>query len=65
MMTIIKIENGEITGWLIGTDTHDLRRQCDANWESDVRDLAQILYQMEFPSTGKHDLGNGFTLLVS
>lgn len=51
-----------ITGWLIGTDTHDVRRQAEAHnqlW------LANILYAMDFVQPGKHVLASGHIMLVS
>ena len=58
MMCIVRLNNGEITGWMIGTDPHDLRRSC-----ADPS-LAEKLYRLEFPARGKHDLGDGEWLLV-
>lgn len=57
-MCLIKIQNGQITGWILGTDVHDLRRKAPDEA------TAAMLYRMEFPPTGKHDLGDGYFLLV-
>ena len=60
-LCILKYEAGEIVGWIIATDIHDARRKANGAME---RDLANILYQMEFtPEAGKHDLDNGYILL--
>lgn len=57
MLCILKIENGEIKGWIIAHDVHDARRQADAAFE---RELAAELYRMEFvPPAGKHELRTG------
>jgi hypothetical protein len=59
MICILKMENGEILGWIIATDVHDARRRAND------RDLAAELYRMEFtPPPGKHVLSTGHILLV-
>jgi hypothetical protein len=61
MICIVKIESGEIKGWIIATDTHDARRKAGGAL---LNDLAEKLYRIEFPKPGKHDLGDGYTMLV-
>lgn len=61
MICIIKTQDGEITGWIIGADTHDLRRKAEGAGE---HQLAAILYSMEFPPPGKHILTDKHTMLV-
>ena len=57
MLCVLKIENGEITGWIIAPDLEDARHQADAAWD---HDLAAALYRMEFtPPPGKHVLIGG------
>ncbi len=63
MLTIIKIENNEPTGWIVASDVHDARRQIPMGDEWQW--LAQELYRMEFtPPPGKHRLSAGFWMLV-
>lgn len=50
-----------IEGWFIAQDVHDARRKAQG---IGAPDLAAALYRMEFPPPGKHDLGNGFVMLV-
>lgn len=64
MNAIIHIQNGEIAGWIIGQDNHDLRRQLSSSHDHELRQLAQVLYRLENPPPGKHDLGVGYWLLV-
>jgi hypothetical protein len=61
MLCIVRIENGELKGWIIATDVHDARRRAQAAFDND---LAQRLSGIEFPTSGRHDLGNGYTMLV-
>jgi hypothetical protein len=63
MMTVVKqAPNGEIVGWMMGADMHDLRRRAEATFD---HALAERFYQMEFvPQPGKHTLWQGVTLLV-
>lgn len=68
-MVLIRIENGDIKGWVEGSDTHEVRRNLESifDYEDEYgrQQCIQQLYQMEFPKSGKHDLGNGYLLLVS
>lgn len=62
MIAIIKQnEQGEITGWMMGSDTHELRRRAEAAMD---HELAEMLYRMEFPPLGKTVLSPGLTMLV-
>jgi len=62
MIAVIKQDaEGKIVGWMLGTDTHDLRRRADATMD---RDLAALFYRMEFPTPGKTVLAPGVTMLV-
>ena len=66
MMCILKIEGGEVVAWLIGTDTHDLRRQAEAAmWDTSAPELVQELYRLDLVAPGKHRLASGHVLLVS
>lgn len=69
MMCIISIENGEVTGWLMGQDTYDLRRQVENlmmfGGNDKLQQLMNDLYVMEHPGPGKHQLSAGHVLLVS
>jgi hypothetical protein len=60
-LCILRIVNGEITGWFLAPDTHDARRHAYAIGE---HALAEKLYRTEFPAPGRHDLGDGFIMLV-
>lgn len=63
MLCILKMENGEIKGWIIATDVHAARRQAEASFN---RELADELYRMEFtPPPGKYPMKTpGCTILV-
>lgn len=63
MICVIKqAPTGEITGWMIGTDMHDLRRRAEQTFD---HDLAGMLYRMEFvPTRGKHEIAPGVLMLV-
>lgn len=65
MNAIIHLQDGQIVGWLMGQDNHDLRRQLANMDDPSFRQIAQILYRMEYPRQGKHDLGEGYWLLVA
>jgi hypothetical protein len=69
MMCILDLTEGEVTGWIIGADTHDLRRQVDAiRWNDPtgrLNALAAHLYLTEFAAPGKHILPTGHFLLVT
>lgn len=65
MMTLLKIEDNTPTGWMVGSDTHDLRRQCMCHDEQWIRDLAGVLYQIEYPEPGRHKITPDVWLLVS
>jgi len=63
VIAIVKIENGDITGWIVATDIHEARRQAAATFQND---LAEQLYRMELdPGPGKMQLGPGVFLLVT
>jgi len=68
-MVLLKIDNGQLKGWIEGSNTHEIRRNLesiiDYNDNFGRQQCIQQLYQMDFPSQGKHDLGNGYCLLVS
>lgn len=63
MIAVVKqAPTGEITGWMLGTDPHDLRWKAEMAFE---RDLAEMFYRMEFtPERGKHEIAPGITMLV-
>jgi hypothetical protein len=62
MICVIKQNaRGEITGWMMGTDTHDLRRRAQTTLDSE---LAGLFYQMEFPPRAKTVIAPGITMLV-
>lgn len=61
MICILKIENGDVKGWIIATDVHDARRKAEGAWQTE---LAQQLYRMEFPPKGKTVLPGGYVMLV-
>lgn len=63
MIAVIKqAPNGEIVGWMFGTNMHDLRRKAEGALQ---RDLAEMFYRMEFaPPPGKHEIASGVTMLV-
>lgn len=62
MIAILKIEEGEIKGWILASDIHDARRQLPI----DQDELATVLYPMEFdPKPGKHELPTGHVMLVT
>jgi len=62
MMCLIKTgPDGTITGWMIGVDSHDMRRRAGRVMDSD---LAAMFYRLEFPISGKHEIAPGMTLLV-
>lgn len=61
MLCIVKVVNGEIDGWIIATDTHDARRKAMAAGHTE---LAQQLYRIDFPRSGKTQLQGGYTMLV-
>jgi hypothetical protein len=55
-------ERGDIAGWMMGTDMHDLRRRAEQTFD---HDLAGMFYRMEFvPQPGKHVIAPGVTMLV-
>lgn len=62
MICILKIENGEINGWIIATDLEDAKQQAQGigNFEliDDLAELNEI-------KPGKHVTASGFTMLVS
>lgn len=64
-MAVVHIANGEIQGWVIGSNTHDLRRLLASSGLSSVE---AALYRIEFPAHGKHlihtDGDDQFWLLV-
>ncbi len=62
MICILKIENGEPTGWIIATDVDDARRQAYGAGEGE---LANLLYTVYDVAPGKHELPTGHTMLVS
>lgn len=62
MIAVVKQNSeGEIVGWMMGADVHDLRRRAEATMDSD---LASMFYNMEFPPRGKSVLAPGITMLV-
>lgn len=61
MLCIIRMENCDIKGWFTATDVHDARHKAQGAHNNA---LAAKLYQMEFVRPGKHDLGDGYTMLV-
>jgi len=62
MICILKMQGGEITGWIIANDIPDARRYAEAALQGD---LAGQLYRMEFtPTQGKHELPGGYVMLV-
>jgi hypothetical protein len=62
MLCILRLVNGEPTGWIIATDPHDARRQAQMAGDSA---LAEWMYRLEFtPQPGKYQNGD-FWLLVS
>ncbi len=69
MMCLVDFADGEISGWIIGTDAHDVRRQVEANsWSDDTGRLQRVageLYVREFFPPGRHELPTGHSLLVS
>lgn len=72
MMCLLEMdESGEIVGWVIGSDPHDLRRQIEANspFDSRMQEVAGWLYRNEFLQPGKHRIPShqpdNFILLVT
>lgn len=62
MMCLIKQDPaGKITGWIFGTDIHDLRRKAQSIGEMS---LAAELYRHEFQAPGRTDLAPGLALLA-
>lgn len=61
MICILKMEGSEIKGWFVATDIHDARRKAQGSFNPE---LAARLYTIKFPRPGKHDLGDGYTMLV-
>ena len=66
MMCVLKMDGGEITNWLIGSDTYDLRRQAEVIMrDMDTEHLVEELARLDLLPVGKHQLNSGHTLLVS
>jgi hypothetical protein len=63
MICVVKQnEQGEIVGWMMGTDMHDLRRRAEQTLD---HELAGMFYRMEFtPPAGKHPIAPNVTMLV-
>jgi hypothetical protein len=63
MICVVKQNTtGEITGWMMGSDMHELRRHAEQAFDSD---LAALFYRMEFaPPPGKTQIAPGLTMLV-
>lgn len=61
MIAVVKLKDGQIVGWMLGTDTHDLRRRAMATFDND---LATLLYNMEFPPPGKTEITPNLFMLV-
>ena len=71
MMALVSIRGDTPTGWITGSDTHDLRRQVgNVGDDALASELARLLYATEFPRSGRHLLvnhpdGRSFWLLVT
>lgn len=63
MICVVKQDaGGAITGWMMGSDMHDLRRRAQQTFD---QELAGMFYRMEFtPERGKHHLAPGLVMLV-
>jgi hypothetical protein len=62
MICILKHDAiGKLVGWMMGHDTHELRGRAQIAGDTN---LAEMLYRVEFPAKGKHELGGGYTMLV-
>jgi hypothetical protein len=62
MMALINQDaSGQITGWMISSDIHELRRRAEQAWGTD---LASTHYALEHPPFGATQIAPGITLLV-
>jgi hypothetical protein len=63
MICILKMTDGEITGWIIAVDLDDATRQAHGAGE---RELANLFYSgWVLPPAGKYVLPTGHIALVS
>lgn len=62
MMALInQAASGAITGWMIGSDIHELRRRAERAWGTDI---ASTSYPLDSPPAGATQIAPGITLLV-
>jgi hypothetical protein len=62
MMALINQNaSGEITGWMIASDMHELRERADRAWGTDI---ASTSYALGSPPPGATQIAPGITLLV-
>jgi hypothetical protein len=62
MLAIInQAASGDITGWMIGSDIHELRQRAERAWGTDI---ASTLHALEHPPEGATKIAPGITLLV-
>jgi hypothetical protein len=62
MMALINQNaSGEITGWMIASDIHELRHRAEQAWGTDI---ASTSYALDTPPLGATHIAPGITLLV-
>lgn len=61
MICILKIEAGELKGWILASDVNEARRKAEGAWQTE---LADALRRIEAPPKGKTILPGGHTMLV-
>ena len=52
---------GKITGWMIGSDIHEMRQRAERAWGTDI---ASTSYALDKPPLGATQIAPGITLLV-
>jgi hypothetical protein len=61
VICILKIEGGEVKGWILAADIQEARMKAQGTMD---RGLVQALDRIEVPPKGKTVLPNGCLLLV-
>lgn len=62
MMALInQAASGTITGWMIGSEIHELRLRAERAWGTDI---ASTLHTLEHLPKGATQIAPGLTLLV-
>jgi hypothetical protein len=62
MMALINQDaSGQITGWMIASDIHELRQRAEQAWGTDI---ASTSYALGSPPSGATQIAPGITLLV-